>query len=82
MKLLRILPGIVLLAFAPVALADVSDSEIEALREQIRMLSQRLDQLEQANEASSSEETLVVVETQAAPSNDTELDAKIDQAVG
>ncbi|HMB60485.1 MAG TPA: putative porin [Xanthomonadales bacterium] len=81
MKLLKILSGLVLLASAPAALADVSNSEIEALREQIRMLSQRLDQLEQANAETSSEETLVIVETQAAPANDTELDAKIDQAV-
>jgi len=81
MKLLRILPVLVLLLLAETAMAEVSQSEIDMLREQIRILSERLDQLEQSTNAESSDQSVLVVETQETTANDAELDAKVDQAV-
>lgn len=70
-----------LVVAAPKVFAEVSDSEIAALREQIRILSERLDQLEQANRTTTSESQVVVVENQVDTESEKELDAKIDQAV-
>jgi hypothetical protein len=71
--------------------AEVSDSEIQLLREQIRLLSERLDQLEQsslsnansanqaANQATRTDNTLAT--NTNAQATDEELDRKIEQAV-
>ena len=81
MNRLRILAGLILLAVASPVMAEVSDTEIAALREQIRILSERLDQLEQANSATAPEKQVTVANQQEASTGDQELDAKIDQAV-
>jgi hypothetical protein len=68
--------------------AEVSDNEIQALREQIRLLSERLDQLEQANLAPANQAQNVVISpdtsvaaTTGTQASDEELDRKIEQAV-
>jgi hypothetical protein len=71
------LAGLLLLVCCPVLRADVSEAEVQALREQIRLLSQRLDQLEHANQTAQAAPTPA-----SAPALDeSALDEKIDQAV-
>jgi len=69
--------GLVLLMSCPVLQAEVSDEEVQTLREQIRLLSARLDQLENARGTESvatSANTNMAMDEQV-------LDEKIDQAV-
>ncbi len=69
---------------ANVGATEVSDSEIQALREQIRLLSLRLDQLEQAAPSTPGNSQPVAVATAPSPQTATdqqELDRKIEQAV-
>jgi hypothetical protein len=49
MKKLMALIWLSLMVFSPAAMAGVSDEEVQAMREQIRILTERLDQLENAN---------------------------------
>ncbi|MBT8056117.1 MAG: putative porin, partial [Gammaproteobacteria bacterium] len=49
MKKLTVLLGLSILLFSTSVLAQVSEAEIQALRDQIEMLNQRLDQLEAQN---------------------------------
>lgn len=77
MKNYLVLFGLILLLFSPVLQAEVSDEEVQALRKQIRLLSDRLDQLENSRQT---------VQAAPAPVSGTEpdervLDEKIDQAV-
>ena len=69
--------GLLLSLFSPLLTASVSDEEVQALREQIRLLSQRLDQLENSRQT---------VRAAPAPASSTApdervLDEKIDQAI-
>jgi hypothetical protein len=81
-----------LIVTAPDVGAAVSDEEVQALREQIRLLSERLDQLEQANATSqaapaqpmaaeNTAEASPGAAPQLAAADEQALDAKIDQAV-
>jgi hypothetical protein len=87
MKKLTALLGLSILLCSSQALAQVSENEIKALRAQIEMLTQRLDQLEQQNMEMS--QSLQKAEAQVAASTPTEvtagneaaLEQKIDQAV-
>jgi hypothetical protein len=81
-----------LIVAAPDIGAAVSDEEVRALREQIRLLSERIDQLEQANATSqaapaqpmaaeNTAEASLEAAPQLAAGDEQALDAKIDQAV-
>jgi len=50
MKKLTILLGLAAILFSQTALAQVDADELKALREQVRILTQRLDDLEKANQ--------------------------------
>jgi hypothetical protein len=53
MKKLTILLGLTVILFSQPALAQVDPDELQALREQVRILTQRLDELEKANQQTS-----------------------------
>jgi outer membrane murein-binding lipoprotein Lpp len=53
MKKLKVLIGLGAVLFCPLALAEVSDAEIQALRAQVEALTRRLDELERQNQAMS-----------------------------
>jgi hypothetical protein len=79
MKKLTVLLGLSVLLFSTSVFAQVSEAEIQALRDQIEMLNQRLDQLEEQNrqlteDAEKSRETAVAQVEEA-------VDEKIDTAV-
>jgi hypothetical protein len=80
MKRLILLLGCLSCLASPLALAEVSDEEIRALREQIRVLSERLDQLEEAaqTEGAASKPTATATTGTAPP---IELDPRIDRAL-
>lgn len=69
--------GLVLMVSSPVLRAAVSDADVQLLREQIRLLSQRLDQLEHSGQSAQS--APVPVATTAADEH--VLNEKIAQAV-
>jgi len=79
--------GLSVLIFSSQALAQVGEDEISALREQIELLTRRLDQLEQQNQQMSRSLQQAQAQTggqagsTTAAGSTTELDAKIDQAV-
>lgn len=50
MKNLTVLLGLTVILFSPVTLAEANADEFQALREQILILTQRLDELEKANQ--------------------------------
>jgi hypothetical protein len=87
MKKLTILLGLSALLISSQALAQVSDDEIQALRSQIEMLNQRLDQLEQQNRDMSRSlqeartQNMAATGAAAAADGEQALDKKIDQAV-
>jgi hypothetical protein len=81
-----------LIVATPDLSAEVSDAEVQALREQIRLLSERLDQLEQARtptQAAPAPQVAAEASPGAAPqaapmdeqADEQAMDAKIDQAV-
>jgi opacity protein-like surface antigen len=71
MKKLAVLLVLIAVFFSPAGFAEVSDDEIQALREQIQLLTQRLDDLEMANQ-----------QTNAAFSElDQATNARVDEAV-
>jgi len=49
MKKLTVLLGLCLIVFSTAAFSQVSEDEIQLLRQQIEMLTNRLDQLEKQN---------------------------------
>ena len=53
MKKRAVLPLLIQILFSPASFAEVSDVEIQALREQIQMLTRRMDELEEANQQTS-----------------------------
>lgn len=86
MKKLSVLMGLGLVLFSTAALAQVTEDEISLLRQQIEMLTKRLDQLEQQNEQLV--QSLQESNEQAAEAGalvdarvDAEVDAKVDAAV-
>ena len=83
MRKLTALLALSLLLASSQALAQVSEEEIAALRAQIELLNQRLDQLESQNQAMSRELQQAQAQTAVTPATTSEaaLDEKIDQAV-
>ena len=80
MKKLTILVGLSLIVFCTSALAQVGEDEIKLLRQQIEMLTNRLDNLEKQNQdlAQSLEES----SQQVAAKTEAVVDAKVDAMVG
>ncbi len=78
MKKLTALLGALALFFSPISIADTSADEIRLLREQIELLSKRLDQLEQNNQSSHSAQQ---ANEAAIARVDETVDEKIDTAV-
>lgn len=83
MQKLAILLGLGILIFSQAALAQVSEEEIRALRAQIEMLTQRLDELERQSRPASPSSPQAEAATGAASMDALadSADAKIDQAV-
>lgn len=79
MKKLTILVGLSLLLFSTSALSQVGEDEIKLLRQQIEMLSQRLDQLETQNQALT--QSLAESNRQAVASTEDAVEATIDARV-
>jgi len=71
------LSGLVLFLVSPVLQAEVSDEEVQALREQIRLLSERLDQLEQSRQM----EQTVSTPAPSPAQDESLIDQKVEQAV-
>mgnify|MGYP001811871475 FL=1 len=80
MKKLTALLGLSILLCSTGAIAQVSEAEIQLLRDQIEMLTKRLDDLEQQNQqlASQAEEA---EEAAAIAMSEAEIDQKVDLAV-
>jgi hypothetical protein len=79
MKKLTALLGLSILLCSTGALAQVSETEIQLLRDQIEMLTQRLDQLEQQNRELASQAGKA--DAAAATSSEAVIEEKVDQAV-
>lgn len=79
MKKLTVLLGLSLIIFTASVQAQASDDEIQLLRQQIEMLSQRLDALE--NENKKLAQTVEQSNEQSVARTEEVVDAKVDQAV-
>lgn len=79
MKKLTFLLGVFALVFSPFSLAQVSEDEIQTLRAQIQMLTQRLDELERQNRESAQQEEQAKAVTVAQVEN--AVDERVEQAV-
>jgi len=69
--------GLILMLSSPALRASVSDAEVQVLREQIRLLSERLDQLEHSRQTAQPDP----VPAANTAANERVLDEKIEQAV-
>jgi hypothetical protein len=83
MRNLVTLAGIIAIMTSPVSFAEVSDAEIQALREQIRLLTERLDELEKANQqsAAAAPQSGAAVSDEELASIEEKVDEKIETAV-
>ena len=79
MKKLTVLCGLILIVATQTAVAQVDEDEIKLLRQQIEMLSNRLDQLEKQNQQLV--ETIEQSSQQAVAKTETIVDEKVDAAV-
>ena len=79
MKKLTALLGLSLLIFSATAIAQVSDDEIKLLRQQIEMLTKRLDTLEAQNQQMA--QTIEQSNAQSVAKTEEIVDAKVDTAV-
>ncbi|NND56111.1 MAG: hypothetical protein HKN57_02570 [Xanthomonadales bacterium] len=79
MKKLTVLLGLSLIMFSQAAIAQVSGDEIKLLRQQIEMLTNRLDELEKQNQQLV--QTVEQSSQQAAAGSEAAVDAKIEEAV-
>ena len=79
MKKLTALLGLSLLIFSATAIAQVSDDEIKLLRQQIEMLTKRLDTLEAQNQQMA--QTIEQSNVQSVAKTEEIVDAKVDTAV-
>lgn len=79
MKKLTALVGLSLIIFCSSALAQVSDEEIQLLRQQIEMLTKRLDTLEKQNEQMA--QTIENTSDQAVAKAEEAADARVEEAV-
>lgn len=73
--------GFALVLFSPAVFAEVSEAEVAALREQVRILTERLDLLEQKSRQADAALPSTQPVAEATPQDDPILDEKIDQAV-
>ncbi len=79
MKKLTVLLGLSIILFSTAAFAQVSEDEIQALRDQIELLTRRLDQLESQNQEMS--RALARSEQQTVAKVEQAVDEKVDAAV-
>jgi hypothetical protein len=79
MKKLTALLGLSLLIFSATAFAQVSEDEIQLLRQQIELLTNRLDALEKQNQQMS--QTIEQSNAQSVAKTEEIVDAKVDTAV-
>ena len=79
MKKLTALLGLSILLCSTGAIAQVSETEIQLLRDQIEMLTRRLDQLEQQNRELASQAEKA--DAASATTSESVIDEKVDQAV-
>ena len=79
MKILTILLGLTVILFSQNAFTQVSVDELLALREQIQVLTQRLDELEKANRQT--KQSVEQVHDTAAAQVNEDFKERIDQAV-
>ena len=79
MKKLTALLGLGILLCSTGAVAQVSETEIQLLRDQIEMLTRRLDQLEQQNRELASQAEKA--DAASATTSESVIDEKVDQAV-
>jgi hypothetical protein len=79
MKKLVALMGLSLIFFSNTALAQVSEDEIQLLRQQIQMLTDRLDQLESQNEQLT--KTIEETNQQVAAETEAVVEAKVDETI-
>ena len=79
MKQLTILLGLTVILFSQTAMAQVDADELKALREQVRILTQRLDELEKANQQTN--QNLAQANTATTAQVDEVIEEKVDKAV-
>ena len=79
MKKLTILLGLTAILFSQTALAQVDPDELKALREQVRILTQRLDELEKANQQTS--ENIAQADAATTAQMNEVVEEKVDKAV-
>jgi hypothetical protein len=79
MKKLTILLGLTAILFSQTALAQVDPDELKALREQVRILTQRLDELEKANQQTS--QNIAQANAATTAQVDEVVEEKVDKAV-
>ena len=79
MKQLTILLGLTVILFSQTAMAQVDGDELKALREQVRILTQRLDDLEKANQQTN--QNLAQANTATTAQADEVIEEKVDKAV-
>ena len=79
MKQLTILLGLTVILFSQTAMAQVDADELKALREQVRILTQRLDELEKANQQTN--QNLSQANTATSSQVDEVIEEKVDKAV-
>jgi hypothetical protein len=79
MKKLTILLGLTVFLFSQTVLAQVDADELKALREQVRILTQRLDDLEKASQQNT--QNLAQANADTATQVDEAVEEKIDKAV-
>jgi len=79
MRKLTILFGLIAILSSPTAWAEVDADELQALREQILILTQRLDELEKANQQTT--QNLAQVNASTAAQVDEVIDEKVDKVV-
>jgi len=79
MKKLTVLIGLSLIVFSTAALAQVSEDEIQLLRQQIQMLTERLDTLEKQNQQMA--QSLAEADEQVVAKTEAIVDEQVDEAV-
>jgi cytochrome c-type biogenesis protein CcmH/NrfF len=79
MKKLTILLGLTVILFSQTALAQVDADELRALREQVRILTQRLDELEKANQQTN--QNVAQAEATTTAQVNEAVEEKVDKAV-
>jgi hypothetical protein len=79
MKKLAVILVLVAALFSPASYAEINDDEIRALREQVQMLTRRLDELEKSNQQTS--EAVTELDQATTARVDEALEAKVEPLV-